>query len=59
MGFGIVLFSKSRLGIGWNANKLLKHYISRGLILIILNVNPYFQAYSNVKCKYKKKVLNF
>ncbi|RIA84410.1 hypothetical protein C1645_742347 [Glomus cerebriforme] len=37
MGFGIILFSKSRLRIGWNVKKLLNHYIIRGLTLIILN----------------------
>ncbi|GBC04621.1 hypothetical protein RclHR1_05790002 [Rhizophagus clarus] len=37
MGFGIILFSESRLKIRWEMNKLLKHYIIRGLTLIILN----------------------
>ena len=46
MGLGIILFSNSRLRIGWNINKLLKHYISRGLILIILNTYHNFLVFS-------------
>ncbi|RGB38031.1 hypothetical protein C1646_740831 [Rhizophagus diaphanus] len=44
MGFGIILFSESRLRIGWEINKLLKHYIIRGLTLLILNA--YFMIFS-------------
>ncbi|PKK63544.1 hypothetical protein RhiirC2_788754 [Rhizophagus irregularis] len=43
MGFGIILFSESRLRIGWEINKLLKHYIIRGLTLLILNA--YFMIF--------------
>ena len=44
MGFGIILFSKSRLRLGWDMNKLLKHYTIRGLVLVVLN--SYFTAFA-------------
>ena len=43
MGFGIILFSKSRLRIGWKSNELLYHYVIRGLSLILLDV--YFATF--------------
>jgi uncharacterized membrane protein len=52
MGFGIILFSESRLRIGWEINKLLKHYIIRGLILIILNAYFIIIAIIKYKCKF-------
>ena len=55
MGFGIILFSKSRLRIGWNINKLLKHYIIRGLVLILLN--SYFVVLTVFKYR-KYKILS-
>lgn len=53
MGFGIILFSESRLRIGWEINKLLKHYIIRGLTLLILNT--YFMIFGIIyviDCKF-------
>ncbi|CAG8544068.1 17497_t:CDS:2 [Funneliformis caledonium] len=42
MGFGIILFSKSRIRVGWNVDQLLYHYLIRGFILIILNSYFYY-----------------
>ena len=53
MGLGIILFSQSRLRIGWSTNKLLKHDIIRGLILIVLNpYNIAMQAFVRLRCKF-------
>jgi len=36
MGVGMVLFTNSRRSLGWTEGKIFRHFLSRGLVLILL-----------------------
>ncbi len=38
LGIGMVLFAESRFRIGWRNAKIVRHYLARGLILIVLQI---------------------
>jgi uncharacterized membrane protein len=45
-GAGVMLFAQARLQLGWTANAVRKHYIVRGLLLVLLQVLVENQAWA-------------